>query len=364
MKSQLCALPKASEDLLDDIVISEARYILEDMDPTTFHWGVHGQASAMTIQVDTFLKAAFEWAPERRGQAWLGRIIAATDGDRRELTKVARLFFEEVLVPMRLRASQTSRKGSSKPSTDDEVTSPTSDTSPFSSPKMGQILESKVLIRDGHKCCITSLSSQRNQPDNNTTTNLLTTVLPPNDPLEVTHIFPLALGDDFDDHENALYDPCVFWEVLQYYAPSLNGEWLRGEGLNTPGNCLILTHTIRKAFTSLELCLAPSNIQHTYSVKNYVRDPWLHRQLNGLPSVTLRNHSDADAIADTGLPDPQILSLHAALTFIMQTGGASRALDRAVKDTKSLSCLMSDGSIDIRTMLLIATAIPKTSVSA
>lgn len=99
MKSQLCTLPKASEDLLDDIVINEARYILEDMDPTAFHWGVYGQASGMTIQVDAFLKAAFEWAPERQGQAWLGRIITATDGDRRQLTRIAKLFFEEVLVP-------------------------------------------------------------------------------------------------------------------------------------------------------------------------------------------------------------------------------------------------------------------------
>lgn len=361
IRSQLCALPKASDDLLDDLVINEARYILEDMDPTSFHWGVYGQASGMTIQVDTFLKAAFEWAPERQGQAWLGRIITATDGDRKGLTRVARLFFEEVLVPMRLRASQPSRKSSPKPSVDDEVASPTSDTSPFSSPKMGQILESKLLIRDGHKCGITSYSPNRNHPSN-ATTNLIATVLPPNDHLEVTHVFPLALGDDYDDHGNTLYDPCVFWEVLQNYAPSLNGEWLRGEGLHSPANSLILTHTIRKAFTNLELCLAPSNTQHTYAVKNYIRDPWLHRQLNGLPNITLRNHSDPDVLADIGLPDPQILSLHAALTFIMQTGGASRALDRAVRDTKALSCLMSDGSIDVNTTLLIVAAIPKTSV--
>ncbi|KIO29419.1 hypothetical protein M407DRAFT_242638 [Tulasnella calospora MUT 4182] len=359
--SQLCALPKASDDLLDDTVINEARYILEDMDPTTFHWGVYGQASGMTIQVDPFLKAAFEWAPERPGQAWLGRIITATDGDRRQLTRVAKLFFEEVLVPMRLRASERSHKFAPKPSIDDEVASPTSDTSPFSSPKMGQILESKLLIRDGHKCCITSYSPQRNQPSNSTT-SLIATVLPPNDQLEVTHIFPLSLGDDHDDHENLLYDPCVFWEVLQNYAPSLNGEWLRGEGMQSPANSLILTHTIRKAFTNLELCLAPSNTQHTYAVKNYVRDPWLHRQINGLPNVTLRDHCDTDAIADIGLPDPRILSLHAALTFIMQTGGAGRALDRAVKDVKGLSCLTSDGSTDVRTLLLVVTAVPKTSV--
>ncbi|KAG8916470.1 hypothetical protein FRC01_003128 [Tulasnella sp. 417] len=350
MASQLCALPKASEDWLDDIVINEARAILEDMDPTTFHWGVYGQANGMSIQVDAFLKAAFEWAPERQGQAWLGRIITATDGDRRQLARVARLFFEEVLVPMRLRASERSHKSSPKPSIDDEVASPTSDTSPFSSPKMGQILESKLLIRDGHKCCITSYSPQRNQPGNSSN-SLIATVLPPDDQLEVTHIFPLALGDDHDDHENL------------NYAPSLNGEWLRGEGMQSPANSLILTHTIRKAFTNLELCLAPSNTQHTYTVKNYVRDPWLHRQLNGLPNVTLRNHCDTDAIADIGLADPRILSLHAALTFIMQTGGAGRALDRAVRDAKGLSCLTSDGSVDIRTMLLIVTAVPKTKTS-
>lgn len=94
MPSKLCALPKAAEELLDDIIVPEAAYILEDCDTIPFYYG-----SAIPIHADELLKEALNHAPEPAGKAWLARIIYPTDGDGKKLLEIARLLLQEFLLP-------------------------------------------------------------------------------------------------------------------------------------------------------------------------------------------------------------------------------------------------------------------------
>ncbi|KAG8908039.1 hypothetical protein FRB99_000857 [Tulasnella sp. 403] len=99
MPSQLCALDQAPSELLDDIVLNEAAYILDDMDESSFSFGV----DSAIVRVDELLRAALDFAPDRQGKVWFARIIYATDGSRRRLLEVAQSFFREVLMPMKVR---------------------------------------------------------------------------------------------------------------------------------------------------------------------------------------------------------------------------------------------------------------------
>lgn len=94
--SRLCKLEKASSDLEESIILNEVYYIVDDMDEATFTFG---SDRSIKLKVDVVLKSALDYAPDKEGKAWLGRIIYATDGAKDRLLEIAELFFLEVLLP-------------------------------------------------------------------------------------------------------------------------------------------------------------------------------------------------------------------------------------------------------------------------
>lgn len=97
MKSRLCSLPKVPATSPEDetSVIEEAIDMIEDMDETAVPFG----SKRLPVFVTPLLKTALECAPDRKGKAWLSRIIVATEGVTPKLKEVGQLFFLELLVP-------------------------------------------------------------------------------------------------------------------------------------------------------------------------------------------------------------------------------------------------------------------------
>jgi len=118
----------------------------------------------------------------------------------------------------------------------------------------------------------------------------------------------------------------------------------------------MLAHTLRKAFANLDMCLIETKTPLTYEVRNWIRDPWLSRALNGLNCVTLANHDPSHR----GKPPTQpVLRVHAAVSRIVHASGASRAIDRLLKDAMELNHFVEDGSSDARSLILVLMCLPK-----
>jgi len=142
-----------------------------------------------------------------------------------------------------------------------------------------------------------------------------------------------------------------------HYASSVDPTWMKAHGIPAPSNVLMLSPSTHKAFINLDLCLIETAIPNSYDIRNWVRDPWLARALERDP-VHLQDHSQ------TGIdvPAPKLLKLHACLTRIIQSCGAGRALDRAIKDSLHIQHLNEDGTTDVNNVILILSAFCRTPV--
>ncbi|KAI9764451.1 MAG: hypothetical protein M1840_008474 [Geoglossum simile] len=162
---------------------------------------------------------------------------------------------------------------------------------------------------------------------------------------EAAHIMPFSLAA-FGEHDRQ--SKAIIWEGIYHMFPGIQNY--SPDDINDPRNVLTLYPMLHAEFGKFTMCLEPTATPNRYHIKKYDNFPSFYE--HGLPSdgfVTFTAHDGRYP-----LPDPKLLSVHAAIGAVLHASGMTENIERILSDFNELRCLAPNGSTEIGMMMLIA----------
>ena len=204
------------------------------------------------------------------------------------------------------------------------------------------VLRAQCLRRDGNMCIVSNFYNIA-LPDPSRPMSLHAR-------LQAAHILPFSLGMFRNNDERCL--TASVWVNIYRYFPALRSRLnFENHDTNSIQNMLILTEPLHRDFRMFNFALEGTNIPDQYRIKKF------HR-LDGVSNLTMPSSGVVTLTCHDPqypLPDPILLSIHAAISNILNATGRGEVVDKIIQDYNTTKVLARDGSTDISQLLSIST---------